>query len=455
MSLTIPATTTDGTCRHFQTLAEALHRETAALCAVGLLPDRLVSEVQGSSMAIQRSDAGDEAVELYRRQRNEVAAALDGSYQLAASYASMEEFWADASAQEQGQSWTAYWDSYENGLRRRLEQELATAYGSDQAVLVNSGMSAIDVALRSVGLMPGSTLLTHHNGYFETDEYLTHLLVPNGVHVLRADLTDPTAINRALAERPTAALVEPALNGPGCDVPILDPLLAAGCPLVVDNSVLGHALPGALLSGYSSPVLVVESGSKYLSRQASSGVIYGWGEPAAQARLTARRTGQQLQGRALNRLRTGEIAHCADRLALHAEHAKVFREELALRAPRLTVSDAASGLGGRNDLLARHITNGNRGCLLFVILPIAGAEAEQAHRDAVAGWRPPNETRVRAGFGWTDTTAKAYGADPLNSAAGLCFVRLSIGLEPEETIRELATSFAAAAQTVLPEPAVR
>src|SRR5205823_4856835 len=113
--------------------------------------------------------------------------------------------------------------------------------------------------------------------------------------------------DRALAAgRPAAVLVETVLNGPGCDLARLDRLHAAGLPLVADNSTLGPAVPLALLRGVPGvsggrastavPVLVFESAAKYLTRQASAGVLYGWGVAAREARLTARRTGQQLTG---------------------------------------------------------------------------------------------------------------------------------------------------------------
>lgn len=439
----------DGTCRHVRTLAAALVWETAELQSMGAPVQHLVGDVECLPAAIDLCESASEAFELYLRLRDQLAAALDGGYVLAARYASMDQFWADAAAQERGERLDTYWDSYEHGLRRMLEQRLASAYGSDQAVLVNSGMSAIDVALRSVGLRPGSTVLAHHRAYFETDQYLLHVLAETGVRVRRADLTDRHAVRRALADSPDAVLVEPVLNGPSCDVPILEPLLAAGVPIVVDNSVLGHALSGALLSPHGQRVLVAESGSKYLCRQASSGMLYGWGDLITAARLTARRTGQQLQGRALHRLRTGEIWQCAARLALHASRAGVFRGVLTDQAPWLRVSDATTGAADRDDLLARHIRGGARGCLSFVSCPVDEHEAEQVHRTVVQRWCASHGARVRAGFGWTATTGRAYGADALNTDAGRSFIRVSVGLEPEEEVRALAAGFVAAAKATL------
>lgn len=425
-------------------LAARLRQEARELTAAGVLPAAVEDGL--AALPGQMRGAADFAglVTAYRSAADRVAAGLDEGYELARKYRSMEEFWADASSQEAGASLGTYWDSYEHGLRRVRESELAAAYGAESAVLVNSGMSALDVAVRSLELRPGATLLVHVRAYFETTDYLDGVLAATGVRIVRADLSDPAEVSAALAATPAAVLAETVLNGPSCDLPRLDLLLAAGCPVVLDNSTLSHAVPAPTVG--TGPLLVVESGSKYLSRLASSGVVYGWGAPAEAVRLTARRTGQQLQGRAVHRLRAGEIALCAARLALHAAGARTFRDELAGRLPGVSITDAGTGAAGRTDPLARWVAGGAHGCLLFVRLPVAAERAETAHRECVARWQATEPVaRVRAGFGWTRTTARSYGRDPLNTALGQAFVRVSVGVEPAPEIRELARSFARAA----------
>jgi hypothetical protein len=53
---------------------------------------------------------------------------------------------------------------------------------------------------------------------------------------------------------------------------------------------------------------------------------------------------------------------------------------------------------------------------------------------------------VRAGYGWPLTYGRWYEANVLNTAAGDCYLRLSVGLEPVEEVRSLACGLGAAFQ---------
>ncbi|HZM75046.1 MAG TPA: PLP-dependent transferase [Candidatus Limnocylindrales bacterium] len=377
---------------------------------------------------------------------------LGARFSPAQAYRSMEEFWADAEAQAIGLSRRAYWDSYENGARRIAEQALASAFGADHAVLVNSGMAALDLAIRC-RLAPVDCLLIHERAYFETQELLSGVYGPWGVKVVSVDMRDAAAVRDAIrAHRPRLALIEMALNGPRCDVPCLEPLLAAETPTIIDMSALGHGLdPSRLALGPN--VVYIESGMKYLTRSAGVGVIYGWSEWIEAARLYARRTGNQLQGRALHWLRYGEIALCRDRLRLHSERRRTFAATLRESMPTLTVSDALTAVGGRDDAAARLVRSGADGCMVFVRLPhVNGRDPEVLHRATVARWaRAFVSGRVRAGFGWTETTARAYGRDALNTAMGECFIRISVGIEPHEEIVNIARQLARTATEVIAE----
>jgi cystathionine beta-lyase/cystathionine gamma-synthase len=259
--------------------------------------------------------------------------------------------------------------------------------------------------------------------------------------VVRTDLTCPARIAEALTLRPSAVIVESVLNGPTCDIPVIEPLLESGVPVILDNSVVSHGLSGAFLTG-RSPVLVVESGSKYLCRQASSGVIYGWGESGHAARLVARKVGQQLQGRALHRMRIGEIVHCGHRVAAQAARAEEFATTLRAELPAALVSTAATGAAERDDALAGLVHAGRGGCLLFVSLGESDVDGDELYQSVVAEWAAATGQPVRAGFGWTTTAGRSYGRDALNTSAGRSFIRMSIGLESPERQRELALTFA-------------
>lgn len=388
------------------------------------------------------------ALARYRAAAAQLAGLLDASFEAAAAYRSMEEFWADAAEQEQGRSPRSYWDSYENGRRRRTERLAAAAFGSEQAVLVNAGMSAVDVAIRSSGIRPGNTLLVHDRMYFETRDLLDALYQPWDLRIVEVDLRDADAVTAAVARlEPVLALAELALNGTRCDVPVLEPLRAAGIRTILDSSALGHGVvPGELMAGPTT--LYVESGMKYLGRAAGSGVLYGWGEWGEAARLCARRTGQQLQGRALHRLRPGEVAACRSRLVLHSARRRRFVDTLERCWPDLVITDARRTVAGRRDMLAAAVSRGADGCMAFVRLPgIGSSDREAAHRAVVAEWAAAwDEPRVRAGFGWTLTSGRAYGRDALNTALGESFTRFSVGIEPEERIDDLAEHLAETAR---------
>ncbi|MEU3563669.1 PLP-dependent transferase [Kitasatospora sp. NPDC006786] len=394
-----------------------------------------------------------DAFALYEAASSELAARLGAVFEPARAYRSMEEFWRDAHAQAAGASPHAYWDSYENGRRRQVERMLADAFGADQAVLVNAGMSALDVALRCSGLAPGAEILVHEGMYFESRDLLDGLYAPWGVRAVPVDMRDRAAVTDAVRERrPALALVEPSLNGPSCDVPMIEPLLEFRVRTVVDVSALGHGLlPQELATG--PDVLYVESGMKYLTRSAGVGVVYGWSAWADAARECARRTGHQLQGRALHWLRPGEVRTCRERLAVHSARRRGFVATLRAAMPVLRVSDACTGAVGRDDAIARAVRRGADGCMVFVRLPeVPGTDPEDLHRMTVARWAAGDEIpRVRAGFGWTRTTGRAYGRDTLNATPAECFIRISVGIEPQEEIDALALRLAYAAEQTIGE----
>lgn len=434
-----PPSSSDSSCQsldHLKQLARALLDEAAEARVTGPEVAALAGLDQGS--------AYDEWLAAYRRGRATVVSALDGSFEVAKAYWSMDEFWADSAKQETGESPAAYWDSYENGRRRRLEARLAAAFGATEAVLVNTGMSAIDVALRALPVPSGAPILMHERAYFETTDLIEGVLRQQVKPVL-VDMRDAAAIGRALAaQRPAAIIVETALNGPRCDIPVLEPLLASGVPLLIDNSAIGHALSwGVLAAQAEGEVIVAESATKFLTRSASAGVLYGTGNWIGAARLCARRAGQQLQGRALHHLRPGEIGCCRRRTLLHAARATQLADQLRASGADLAVSSPATAAAGRRDRLARLISEGACGCLVFVRLGGDQDTAERRHRACIAGWAAECSAfpRVRAGFGWTETSGRAYGADPLNAKDGEAFIRLSVGCEPRAEIERIATIF--------------
>jgi cystathionine beta-lyase/cystathionine gamma-synthase len=430
---------------HLAVLGERLgHEAEARDCTRELSP---------ALAALDRALAGgsfDAGLTTYLAAAHDKAALLNRRAEVAAAYTSMEDFWRDAGAQERGQSSRGYWDSYEHGWRRQLEYRVAASYGSEAALLVNTGMSAIDTAVGSLGLRPGDGLVVPARAYFETEEYLDGVLAPRGIEILPVDTADEDAVLDAV-ERPRVRglIVETAANGVPCEVVgPLDRVLASGCAVVIDNSMLSHGVRWFELLP-PGPVLVVESAIKYLTGTCTAGVVYGRHDMVEPARRYARRVGQQLQERAFNHLQVGELEEAAARVALHSRRAEQFRR--ALDPGRWKVIDYAGlGLGCRDDDVAAALSASGPGAVLFLRLPGREDIVAERHRLLLRRWveRSPGVS-IRAGFGWPRTSVRAYESTALNRADAPLYVRVSVGIEPEDVIAALAASLDSAAGEVL------
>jgi hypothetical protein len=123
-----------------------------------------------------------------------------------------------------------------------------------------------------------------------------------------------------------------------------------------------------------------------------------------------------------------------DRLAEHAQAADRFadslrrlRPELLTRVPHQVAR--AAGLAGACS------------SLVFVLYPdeircLEEFEAWAARVSDLSGGRPA----VRAGYGWPLTYGRAYGKDALNTAAGVQYLRFSVGLESPSTLALYASA---------------
>lgn len=398
------------------------------------------------------------------------AAALNAVAEVARSYPDMAAFWADAAAQEEGSSDLTFWDSYEHGARRAFERRLALAYRSEACVLVNSGMAALDSVIGAAAVPPGEAVATHTYSYFETSHHLSRVIEPRGVAVGRYDLRSPAEVERLIADRPRLVLVEPVLNTCGTDVPTA--LLAAGdrigpgTAVCVDNSLTSHGLKWPVWREIfpHADLTVVESGTKYLSSRCSAGVVYGEAAHAGAGRVReyARAVGANLQERAFNHLVRGELDQCGVRVGLHAENAERFAAgldaagwesvEVAATGP-LPVRDGGAGRSGAA------APDGRTGVVFCV--PRAPLARSRAFPAIPGNWRRAArgaglDLDVRAGFGWSRTSCRTYGADALNQADGRPFLRVSVGLETPAEIdvlaRTLDATVARAAKEALRPP---
>lgn len=388
-------------------------------------------------------------VHAYEALADGATAARNRRARTARSYETMDELWQDAEAQALGASPHAIWDAHEHGRRRQIEARIARRFGAEAALLVNSGMAAIALATSALRLARGATLLTGHHACAETAHYLTRYVAPAGVKIVRVPPGHADTVMEALrALRPQVALFETATNAPTSDVPSRIDAWFEASPetlFVVDNTVQSLLTPWF---GVDRParrrLLVVEDASRYLCHRAMAGLLYGPAALLDPLRDLARATGQNLQERAFNSIRAAEVEHVGWKLARHAANVRVFAGELS-GLPDIDVQ--VLGSAGDAEALGALFPAGP-GCPVFVRLR-APHEREAGHRRLLSRWQAHARKRgawvpVRDGFGWSDTTARLF-----EPASGLRpdarYLRVSVGIEPEAIVRDLARALGAAA----------
>ncbi|MGC5330420.1 hypothetical protein [Micromonospora sp. DT62] len=349
----------------------------------------------------------------------EIAAVVSRQCLVADQYPTMGAFWADIAAQERGESTGTFWDTYDHGRRRLLERLLAQAYGSADAVLVNSGMAAVYCAAVCATDHGRRRLQLPARRYFETHDLVTN--VPLGQAV------DPSLEGVGFLEPitncPTLDVNEPATLGEGLG------------RFVVDNSMWSHAFPFEQVRTWISgrPLLVVESLAKYLSGLVSGGVVYGDRDMVEAVRVFARRTGQLLQGSALAYLSPTDIRLAGRRVRHHVETGGTFADHVDKSRWSLLSPDAElirrAGLPamlGTGSLVFLRARDPGTDCAAVVDRWIA----------ATAGGAHP--VRLQAGFGWPWTSTRSYGSDHLNQPDGPRYIRVSVGAIDQVAAKEQA-----------------
>lgn len=383
---------------------------------------------------------------------------LNARAEVAREYESMEEFWADVKEQSRGNSEQTYWDTYEHGRRRQLEALLACTYGSEDALLLNSGMSGIAAVCEMLNLRPGDTIVTGERSYFETSDFLHRFFSERGIHIERVPVGNTQKVISTLKQtNPRLVIMETATNAPSVDVPADIPawLNAAKQALfLIDNSVQSHLTRWfSIVPNDRARILVLESGVKYLTHHCMAGVLYGNRETLERARTYARLAGQQLQEKAFNFINVTEIEHLPEKLARHSSNARLFHQALQPYSRYFSLINLLDSTSSRES--ANTIFNGNVGSLIFVALPVNSKvkteDVKIAHRRLLDRWRAvANENRlkveIRCGFGWSQTTARVYESDFLNQPDAPTFLRISVGIEPQSIIVALAKILGEAAK---------
>jgi cystathionine beta-lyase/cystathionine gamma-synthase/SAM-dependent methyltransferase len=384
--------------------------------------------------------------------------ALNELANVAQEYSDMEEFWEDYQNQIEGKSCNTIWDTYEHGQRRKLEGLLAKSYGSESALLLNSGMSAISVTIGMLKLSKNDVILTSDRCYFETSGFLEDFVIGLGVNVVRVDIDNSeTVLNALNFYKPKLAIFETIVNVP--DVSIANSYhewlnVSPETIFLIDNSVQSHLTRWfEIIKETNDKILVLESAVKYITHACMAGVMYGTTNIMEKARNYARSSGQQLQQKAFNYICESEIRLVEKKLLIHSRNISIFKEELY---NHLHLFEFLRSLDSKNNNSSEIFKKGC-GSLLYLSLHITGKTSDlidQMHRDLLKTWcflakELELNVVVRCGFGWNNTTARVYESGVLNQRDGVSYLRISIGIEPPWMIYLLAKTLVKAANQVI------
>ena len=164
-----------------------------------------------------------------------------------------------------------------NPTTRALGDAYAELAGGDAGVAFGSGMAAIHGVL-SATLRAGDRVVAPDACYGSTRIQLVDTFERFGVTVAFADLTDPTAVARAVAAAPTAVVYAETIANPTTAVTDHAAVAAIahehGATYIVDNTFASPYVCRPLALGAD---LVVESATKFLSGHSDviAGVVAG------------------------------------------------------------------------------------------------------------------------------------------------------------------------------------
>ncbi|KAG5301662.1 cystathionine beta-lyase MetG [Histoplasma ohiense] len=152
-----------------------------------------------------------------------------------------------------------------NPTRTHLERHLAKIMSAQRALVVSSGMAALDVITRL--LKPGDEVVTGDDLYGGTNRLLKYLATHGGIIVHHVDTTRPEKVSEVLGAMTRLVLLETPTNPliKIVDIPQIATLTHEANPnalVAVDNTMLSPLLLNPLDLGAD---IVYESGTKYLS----------------------------------------------------------------------------------------------------------------------------------------------------------------------------------------------
>lgn len=152
-----------------------------------------------------------------------------------------------------------------NPTRTHLERHLAKIMNAERALVVGSGMGALDVITRI--LKPGDEVITGDDLYGGTNRLLKFLSTNMGIKVHHVDTTNPETVRKIVNSKTAMALLESPTNPliKICDIPTIAKIVHEAndkALVVVDNTMMSPMLFNPLDVGAD---IVYESGTKYLS----------------------------------------------------------------------------------------------------------------------------------------------------------------------------------------------
>ena len=151
-----------------------------------------------------------------------------------------------------------------------LEHVLAKAEGGVGAVVMGSGMAAIQSALMAAGLTAGAKVLVAQDLYGATVSLLRTIFVPLGIQVVFKDLCGENAGEIIREEEPDVVFVE-TISNPLVKVTDLDAISAAaretGAISLIDSTFATPYLVQPLAHGFD---VVVHSATKYIGGHGDS-----------------------------------------------------------------------------------------------------------------------------------------------------------------------------------------
>lgn len=151
-----------------------------------------------------------------------------------------------------------------------LEHVLAKAEGGVGAVVMGSGMAAIQGALMAAGLTAGAKILVAQDLYGATISLLRTIFVPLGIQAVFKDLCCTNAGEVIREEEPDVVFVE-AISNPLVKVTDLDAISAAarevGAISIIDSTFATPYLVQPLTHGFD---VVMHSATKYISGHGDS-----------------------------------------------------------------------------------------------------------------------------------------------------------------------------------------